>query len=208
VLFRSHDMRNQSQESTTRGTPPYEEGQASSPAASQDGLDFALQKLPDLAAEFSQETADALLARATDLRQRVMAGFERQRDRTADTLERLSRAFDFVGTEVQRQDESTARQLERTGARMRDAAGYIGAASPASLTRDLTRLAHTTPAAVFGGSFVVGAMLGRFLKASQRASGPSRSSAISTAPTQETTHEAGNTDQFSTQSNGTKEGRI
>src|SRR4051794_9012251 len=106
------DMRNQSQETSMRGTSPDEEEPSSSPTAGEDALDFSMKKLQELAAEFSQETADAFLARASDLRQRALAGFERQRDRTADTLERLSRAFDFVGTEVQRQDESTARRLE------------------------------------------------------------------------------------------------
>jgi len=127
-----------------------------------------MQRFPERAADFSQETANALLARTADLRQRALEGFERQRNRTADTLERLSRAFDFVGAEVQRQDEHTARSLESTGARMRELAGYIGAASPASLTGDLARLAANKPAAVCGGSFVAGALIGRFLRASQR----------------------------------------
>jgi len=159
-------MTSPSSQETAPETSPSEERQA---AAS--GVSLHEERLPERAEALSQQAAQALLERAARLREQALERFEQQRDRAADTLDRLSHAFGFVGSEVQRQDESMASHLERTGQKMRDVAGYVASASPTDLAGDLTRLARTRPTIVAGGAFLAGAMLGRFLRASQ---GPTR----------------------------------
>lgn len=166
-------MRSPMQETTKRETAPYgKQRSVSSSSSSPDEeiLDTQLQSLPERAVKLSQETADAFLARATDLHRSALQGFEQQRDRAADTLERLGRALAFVGAEGTAQDESMAQHFESTTARIQNVAEYIASASPLSLSEDLTRLTRARPVAVVSATLVAGALLGRFLKASQKKS--------------------------------------
>jgi len=131
------------------------------------------RRLPERVEMFTQSAAEATLQRVQELRQRAELGFQHQRDRAADTLERLSRAVEFVGEEVEGHDERMARQLERTGERILDVAAYVSSTNPKSLQQDVTRLTRSRPAAMFFGSYVAGLMIGRFLRASQRTAGAS-----------------------------------
>jgi len=164
-------MTSSSSQETARQTPAYEEQTSDEQTSSAPRVQLREQRIPERVGDLSQQAADVILERAAHVRERALVGFEQQRNRAADTLERLSHAFDFVGAEVQRQDESMACYLERTGKQMRDVAAYVASASPADLTGDLASLARSRPAAVVGGSFVMGAVIGRFLRATRKTAG-------------------------------------
>jgi len=116
----------------------------------------------------SQSAADAAIERVQDALQEANVRFERQRGRAATTMERISHALEFVSAETRPEDEVVARYLEETERRIRRVASYVSSASPRSMTDDVTKIARSNPAAVFGSSFLAGIMLGRFLRASQK----------------------------------------
>jgi ElaB/YqjD/DUF883 family membrane-anchored ribosome-binding protein len=122
--------------------------------------------LPERAAQVSQSAADAAVHRIQAVRERAQGSFEQQRERVASTIDRVSRAIEFVGDEVRSQDESAAEYLEQASARMRQVATYVSTASPGTLRKDVTSFAREHPSLALGGSFVVGIALGRFFHAS------------------------------------------
>ena len=124
--------------------------------------------LTDHAAALGQEAADTVVQLLSDWRARAQVRFEEQRDLAADTLERLSRALDFVGAEGQRHDEGMAHRFESASDRVHRIASYVSSSSPGSLTQDTKLLVRSRPGPVVAGSFLAGLILGRFLRASQK----------------------------------------
>jgi len=97
--------------------------------------------------------------------------FDKQRDLTAATLERLSNALEFVGADAEGESARVARYLGRTGERMRSAAEYVSTATPGRLKDDVSHLTRERTGAALGGFFLAGIALGRFLRASEKHGG-------------------------------------
>jgi ElaB/YqjD/DUF883 family membrane-anchored ribosome-binding protein len=128
--------------------------------------------LPERATQLSQSAADAAVHRIQVVRGRAQSAYEHQRERAASTIERVSRAIEFVSDEVRPQDESAAEYLEQTSERMRQVATYVSSATPATLRKDATNFAREYPGLALGGSFLAGVVIGRFLHASTPSVGP------------------------------------
>ncbi len=160
-------MPHASHEQKARETAPYTEPEEAQFTAEPSETEWC-EPLPARAVELSQNAAQTLLTRASELHQSALSELARRRSLAADTLERLSRALAFVGSEVQGQDAPMARQIEATRARIEKAAHYIESASPEAVSEDVARLVRSRPTTVACASFVAGVLLGRFLKASQK----------------------------------------
>lgn len=140
--------------------------------SSNDASETTRATLPERATQAGQSAADAAVHQIHRARERAQSTYEQQRARAASTIERMSRAFEFVSDEVRAQDESAAEYMEQAGARMRQAAAYVSAATPTTLRNDLTTFAREHPSVALGGSFFLGIMIGRFFHASTGPASP------------------------------------
>lgn len=90
--------------------------------------------------------------------------------RAGGTAGRLGRALRAAGQELRGEgDERLARMSDEAAAQVERVSSYLESGSPREMMSDLERTARDNPALFVGGSFALGLLAGRFLRAGEPA---------------------------------------
>ena len=102
-------------------------------------------------------------------RQAAMACVDDQRSAAADRVAMAGKAAREAGEALRHEGVAPLGRLASSAADGIDrAAGYLGDTDTARLLGDARDLARSNPAIVYGSAFVVGLLLGRFVRSSER----------------------------------------
>lgn len=136
-------------------------------------------------AEDAQKTAGAV---ASDMRAEVESAAEQHKGALVSVISDVADAVQSVASQLrQRQQPEVAEYADSVGSGLSSISRSLDQKRPADLVGDVTRFAHSNPAAFLGGALVVGMALGRFAKASAPSSGPSSYSGQSSYGSQHST---------------------
>jgi ElaB/YqjD/DUF883 family membrane-anchored ribosome-binding protein len=126
-------------------------------------------KLTDRIEKTADQTTSAAIQRVRDAREQAASGLENQRAQVADRIRRLGGVI-RAGSETLSTDDPYAQSLlSSSGDRIEQLADYVENLTPGQLADDVQRIARQRPALFFGGTFLLGLGLGRFVKSSARA---------------------------------------
>lgn len=116
--------------------------------------------------ESAEQATSVAIEKVRQVRDEAQSGIEHQRDQVAERIRRLSGVL-RAGSQTLSTDDPLAQQLfDTAGERIEQVADYIGNITPGGLADDVTSLARRRPGLFFGGSFILGLALGRFVKSS------------------------------------------
>jgi hypothetical protein len=116
--------------------------------------------------EGAEHATSVAIEKVRQVRDEAQSGIEQQRAEVADRIRRLGGVL-RAGSESLRADDPLAQQLfASAGDRIDQVAEYLGSVTPRELANDITSLARSRPGLFFGGSFILGLALGRFVKSS------------------------------------------
>jgi hypothetical protein len=116
--------------------------------------------------ESAEHATSVAIEKVRQVRDDAQSGIEQQRDQVAERIRRLSGVL-RAGSQTLSTDDPLAQQLfETAGERIEQVADYIKEITPGDLADDITSLARRRPGLFFGGSFILGLALGRFVKSS------------------------------------------
>lgn len=118
----------------------------------QDAAEQAKQKAGEVADQAKQTTA----SRANE-----------QKDKAADSLGSVARAFDDVGNQLRDQNPTMAHYADMASDKIEQFASQISNRDVTDLLGDVEDFARRNPAAFLGGAFALGMAAARFLKSSQ-----------------------------------------
>jgi len=118
------------------------------------------------AKEGAEQLKNAALERVDDVRERAFS----QRERVADRVRRVSSVVRSAGDQLRGEDEAVARYIDMAGDRIDRAAEYLSTMEPQQVVRDVEGFARRQPAVFFGGAFLLGLAVARFVKSSQQSS--------------------------------------
>jgi hypothetical protein len=124
---------------------------------------------------------DALSATATkakegaeQLKTKALERVEEARDKALSSKEKMAARVRRVGSAVRsasdnlrQEDDMVARYAEKASDRIERAAQYLSTTEPRQIMRDAEGFGRREPAVFFGGAFLLGLVVGRFLKSSQ-----------------------------------------
>jgi hypothetical protein len=126
-------------------------------------------KLTDRIEKTAEQTTNAAIQRVRDAREQAASGLEQQRAQVADRIRRLGGVI-RAGSETLSTDDPYAQGLlSSSGDRIEQLADYVENLTPGQLAEDVQTFARQRPALFFGGTFLLGLGLGRFVKSSARA---------------------------------------
>jgi hypothetical protein len=118
------------------------------------------------AAASAQEKGKNLISRAKD---EAQSYFEDKRDALASTIVDVADATRQVAQTLRgRDDAMIARYTESAADGAEELSRYVRSLRPAEILRSIEDTARKQPALVFGGLFVAGLAISRFLRASER----------------------------------------
>jgi len=121
--------------------------------------------------EGAEHATSVAIEKVRQVRDEAQSGIEHQRAEVADRIRRLGGVL-RASSETLSTDDPLAQQLfASAGDRIEQVAEYIGNLTPSDLANDITSLARRRPGLFFGGSFILGLALGRFVKSSASTAG-------------------------------------
>jgi hypothetical protein len=119
--------------------------------------------------ESAEHVTSAAIEKVRQARDDAQSGIEQQRSEITGRIRRLGAVL-RAGSETLGVDDPLAQQLfASAGERIEQVADYLGDITPGELANDVTSLARRRPGLFFGGSFILGLALGRFVKSSASA---------------------------------------
>ena len=127
-------------------------------------------KLSGQAERAAEQLASSALDRVNQAKERAQSGLSEQRTVVTQRIRRVGEALKATGDDLRAEDAMLADYLGQASAKVESVASYVGALSPSHLASDIQRFARERPAWFFGGTFLVGLAVGRFLKSSSAAS--------------------------------------
>jgi hypothetical protein len=122
------------------------------------------QRVSDKVERAAEQASEATLARVEAVRDRAQDSMEQTRDRTAERIRRVGGLLRTATDELREEDADLARYTDMAIDRVDQVADYVGEASLRTIAEDLKELARTQPIPFFGGAFLLGFSVGRFLK--------------------------------------------
>lgn len=123
--------------------------------------------------ENAEHATSVAIEKVRQVRDEAQSGIEQQRDQVAERIRRLGGVL-RASSQTLSTDDPLAQQLfDTVGDRVEQVADYITNLTPADLADDITSLARRRPGLFFGGSFIVGLALGRFVKSTASAAASS-----------------------------------
>lgn len=126
--------------------------------------------------ETAEHATSVAIEKVRQVRDEAQSGIEHQRAEVADRIRRLGGVL-RASSQTLSTDDPLAQQLfASAGDRIEKVAEYIGSITPGELASDVQSLARRRPGLFFGGSFIIGLALGRFVKSSAAAAVGSGSS--------------------------------
>lgn len=158
---------NNPQQSTSQQSTQRSEGSSKISDRVEKTADQA-SRLADKVGQTAEQTASAAMQRVRDARMQAQSGLEEQRAMVADRVRRLGGVL-RAGSETLSTDDPFAQNLlTMAGERVENLAGYIEELTPGALAEDVQSFARRRPGLFFGGAFLIGLGLGRFVKSSAR----------------------------------------
>lgn len=121
----------------------------------QDAAEQAKQKAADVAEQAKQTTT----TRAND-----------QKDKAADSLGSVARAFGDVGDQLRDQNPTMAHYADMASEKIEQFAGQLSSRDVTDLLSDVEDIARRNPAVFLGGAFALGVVGARFMKSSRPSS--------------------------------------
>jgi ElaB/YqjD/DUF883 family membrane-anchored ribosome-binding protein len=138
------------------------------PQSQQQRSQESSSKLTDRIEKTAEQTTSAAIQRVRDAREQAASGLEHQRGQIADRIRRLGGVI-RAGSETLSTDDPYAQGLlSSSGDRIEQLADYVENLTPGQLADDVQTFARQRPALFFGGTFLLGLGLGRFVKSSAR----------------------------------------
>jgi hypothetical protein len=115
-----------------------------------------------------EQLATTAADRVREAREQATSGITQQRDMVAQRIRRIGGVL-RAGSSTLATDDSLAQNLlEVASDRIERVADYVSEATPGMLTDDLQRVARRRPGLFFGGAFLLGLGLGRFVRSSTK----------------------------------------
>ncbi|MET0343900.1 MAG: hypothetical protein ABW252_22995 [Polyangiales bacterium] len=119
----------------------------------------------------AEDAANSAIGRVRAAREQATSGIVEQRDQVAERIQKLGEVL-RSGSEYLRRDDPLAHQaLIYASDRADGLASYVRSATPGGLAEDLHTFAKRRPGVFFGGAFLLGLAVGRFVKSSTAAAG-------------------------------------
>ena len=145
-------------------------------------LSAAKDEVKQEAKSVAQELKGTVKETKEELQHKAADTVNRQKHMLADRLEAVVHALDAAGRSL-RDDQQTqlANYVDELTEQMNRSTGYLRNNDTGGMFRDMERLARENTPVFLGGSFVAGAALGRFLRASEPAEDASRSGSFGMA---------------------------
>ena len=176
------DVRSQTQSSTSRPRPEVEEhfqpGQGTSGVSQQSGASKenlkqkgkdAANRLSATADEATRQVKEQAGKATRRIREQGESVVARQKDRVAEEVSHFGAAAHEAANKLDQEgDCNIAHYVHLAGDQLDDAARYIRESNLSRLADDMTHMARRRPELFFGGMFIAGMALTRFLKASSR----------------------------------------
>lgn len=129
--------------------------------------------LPDRAHDASERLRETAIDKAGQARDRVREGFGEGRQQVVNRIRGVGSALRSTSNSLRSSDDVVARYMETASRRIESAADYVSTAEVADLVREAERFARRQPAIFFGGAFLLGLAVGRFVKSSRSESSES-----------------------------------
>jgi len=126
-------------------------------------------------AKSAEEKVKQALEQGQHVRERAQSAIDKQQSQLGERIRDVGGVLRSGSRKLDDDNQSVASLLNSASDQVDRLASYVDTASPRSVASDLHNFVHDRPAWVFGGAFLAGLALGRFLKASSRSSYPVRS---------------------------------
>jgi ElaB/YqjD/DUF883 family membrane-anchored ribosome-binding protein len=127
-------------------------------------------KLADKLGHTAEEQASAAIQRLRDVGDQARSGLEEQRAQIAKRVRRVGEVLRSGSGLLESDDPFAANLLNIAVDRIGSVADYVEELSPGALSDDVQTLARRRPAIFYGGAFLVGLGLARFVKSTAAAS--------------------------------------
>lgn len=114
----------------------------------------------------SQEAAEQLKSAVAEQAGQVREKADTAREQAAQRFRRVASHLHHVGDTLRSDDRMASELAERASRGIEGVASYVASTDVRGLVRDTEQLARRQPALFFGGAFMLGLALGRFLKSS------------------------------------------
>jgi hypothetical protein len=118
-----------------------------------------------------EQLASTAADRVREAREQATSGITQQRDQVAQRIRRLGGVLRAGSESIAADDPLAQNLLDLTSDRVERFADYVSDATPSMLADDLQRAARRRPGLFFGGAFLIGLAVGRFVKSSTGARG-------------------------------------
>lgn len=112
----------------------------------------------------SHEASEQLKGAVVDQVEHVRDKAETAKEQTAERIRRVASQLKSVGDTLRAEDEMASNVADRASRGVDAVADYVASTDLRGLVRDTEGLARRQPALFFGGAFMLGLALGRFLK--------------------------------------------
>jgi len=135
-------------------------------------------KLADKAeqvAKSAEEKVKQAIEQGQHVRERAQSAMEKQQSQLGERIRDVSGVLRSGSRKLDDDNESVASLLNVASDQVDRFASYVDTASPRSVASDVRNFVQDRPAWIFGGAFLAGLALGRFLKASSRTESTPRS---------------------------------
>jgi hypothetical protein len=114
----------------------------------------------------SHEAAEQLKSAVAGQAEQVREKADTAREQTAQRFRRVASHLQHVGDTLRPDDRLAAELADRASRSIEGVASYVANTDVSRLVRDTEQLARRQSALFFGGAFLVGLAMGRFLKSS------------------------------------------
>jgi hypothetical protein len=114
----------------------------------------------------SQHAAEQLKGAVAEQAEQVREKADTAREQTANRFRRVASHLQHVGDTLRSDDRMAADLAERASRGIEGVASYVANTDVRGLVRDTEQLARRQSALFFGGAFMLGLAVGRFLKSS------------------------------------------
>lgn len=115
-----------------------------------------------------EQLATSAADRVREAREQATSGITEQRDMVAQRIRRISGVLRAGSSTLATDDSFAQNLLEAASDRIARVADYVSEATPGMVSDDLQRVARRRPGLFFGGAFMLGLTLGRFVKSSTK----------------------------------------
>jgi hypothetical protein len=129
------------------------------------------QRISDKVERATEHASETALAQVEHIRDRAQSGIEQGREQVTGRIRRVGSALRSAGEGLREEDEGLAGYADMLVSGIDQLADYVDHADMRSVARDVTSFARSQPVPFFGGAFILGLALGRFVKAASEGEG-------------------------------------